>query len=339
MRETYEVGPGRTVTVTVEVTDAQAAKAYEPEATAEVLAKNYVRARQEIKRLEEELGRRASMVEELDETEDKLEKATRGHVCTGGCTENSHVAFVGRQTLVQAEKDRDSARRRVAELEIELAHSVHREAKLEEKVRGYDTDRHTERDRADQNKAWAERAEANGARLSANLVQAERERNSARIQIAELEEKLALSEHLAKRVREFDLDRQTERDWADGMAREVVAAKDRADALADRLAQAEKSLAKSRELVVSKNRVLNDKCDELRETRDQLTKLRRALAGAIDREVELVVEVEELTSKIDRTRDVLTEPDVISSRDRAARNATESEILARSIGDALDALA
>lgn len=37
------------------------------------------------------------------------EKLLKGHVCTGGCTENSHVAFVGRQALTDME-------RKVAEL-------------------------------------------------------------------------------------------------------------------------------------------------------------------------------------------------------------------------------
>jgi hypothetical protein len=70
--------------------------------------------------------------------------------------------------------------RRVAELERLLALSAAREDALEARVqellgelagaenraRAYDQDRHAERDRANQNRAWAERAEAAVARMA-----------------------------------------------------------------------------------------------------------------------------------------------------------------------------
>lgn len=87
------------------------------------------------------------------------------------------AAEVGDAQASEAELVAGPLRRQVAELEC--------------KVRGYDLDRHTEQRRADENKAWAERAEANGSRLSAALVQAEKDRDSARRRVAELERTLA----------------------------------------------------------------------------------------------------------------------------------------------------
>lgn len=38
------------------------------------------------------------------ELEDKLERIDRGHVCTGSCKPNAHVAFAGRQRIEELEK-------------------------------------------------------------------------------------------------------------------------------------------------------------------------------------------------------------------------------------------
>lgn len=93
----------------------------------------------------------------IEELEARLEK---GHVCTEACRPNAHVAFLGRKRLDEAEAEASEARRRVIELTAELAE---------------------QRQRADANQAWAERAEgrvsAYGLDLSATrrkLADAER---------------------------------------------------------------------------------------------------------------------------------------------------------------------
>lgn len=103
------------------------------------------------------------------------------------------AAEVGDLQASEAELVAAPLRRRVAELERENADADRRINALTGQVQGYDHDRHTERDRADQNRAWAERAEANGVKLSATLVQAEKDRDSARRRVAELEAQLARS--------------------------------------------------------------------------------------------------------------------------------------------------
>lgn len=79
-------------------------------------------------------------------------------------------------------------RGRIAELERTLAGAIDREAKLDEeltrragivkrlenKVEAYDTDRHTERDRADQNKKWAETEAEKAEGLSSRIAELER---------------------------------------------------------------------------------------------------------------------------------------------------------------------
>lgn len=80
----------------------------------------------------------------------------------------------------------EKAKSRVAELEEE-------NQRLARQVCEFDRDRRTEQRRADENKAWAGRAEGNGARLSEALVQAEKDRDNARRRVAELERSLALS--------------------------------------------------------------------------------------------------------------------------------------------------
>lgn len=53
-----------------------------------------------------------------DEAEAKL---MEGHVCTGGCTENSHVAFVGRQALVKLENKVAELTRRIDNARVLLS--------------------------------------------------------------------------------------------------------------------------------------------------------------------------------------------------------------------------
>lgn len=112
------------------------------------------------------------------------------------------------KAAVDAERELVTAQRQVADLEGELASATrHADAleqaraalekqlgeairALEYKVVEYDRDRTTERDRADQNKAWAERAEANGSRLSAALVEAEKDRDRLAAQIGRIKDKV-----------------------------------------------------------------------------------------------------------------------------------------------------
>jgi hypothetical protein len=126
--------------------------------------------------------------------ETELERYRKAHVCTDSCKPNAHVAFTGSQIVKELETELANERQEIERLERENEeYHLNRIKKLETKVREYDKDRHTERDRADQNKAWAERAEANGSRLSAALVQAEKDRDSARRRVAELEAQLSRS--------------------------------------------------------------------------------------------------------------------------------------------------
>ncbi len=125
--------------------------------------------------------------------ETELERYRKAHVCTDSCKPNAHVAFTGSQIVKELETELANERQEIERLERENEDADRRINALTGQVRGYDHDRHTERDRADQNKAWAERAEANGARLSAALVQAEKDRDSARRRVAELEAQLSRS--------------------------------------------------------------------------------------------------------------------------------------------------
>lgn len=134
------------------------------------------------------------------ELEYDLERYRRAHVCTVECKPNAHTAFQGRVLVAELEVKIQTERGRADRAEA-LAAAQHERAKETESNEEYhlkrieelDRDRHTERDRADQNKAWAERAEANGVKLSAALVEAEKQRDSARRRVAELEDQLARS--------------------------------------------------------------------------------------------------------------------------------------------------
>lgn len=149
MRETYQIEPGRTVTVTIEASDAPA--------TGERLYT--AREVGDLQASEAELVS-APLRRELAETKRELDRRT--------------------QERDERERARAGQEARVRELERLLALSVAREDALEvrvsgllgelagaeNRVRAYDQDRHTERDRANQNRAWAERAEAATARMA-----------------------------------------------------------------------------------------------------------------------------------------------------------------------------
>lgn len=149
-RVRIEVAPGQRAEIQI-VDDRVSTYANQ---AAEVLAENYARAQARIRELEAELVKRpterlytaeevgdlqareaelvaAPLRRQVQELTVKLAQATKGHVCTESCKPNAHVAFTGRKRLQEAEAQ----------------------------VREYDRDRKTELDRADQNKAWAERAE------------------------------------------------------------------------------------------------------------------------------------------------------------------------------------
>lgn len=170
-------------------------------------------------------------------------------------------------------------RRRIAELERALADAISRESGLEEKIRGYDHDRHTERDRADR---------------QTKLVQEERTRGNN---------------------------------------------------LAQRLAQAEKSLAESRDLVTFKNRILNDKDDELRVVRghaDRLTREHEARIKARDEETDQRVKardrlLNDATTKIENARVILLDSQIKVAQDKAVTKAAVT--MAEAIGRVLDTLA
>jgi len=99
-----------TVTITVPATGP--AEAYDPEKAAQVMAGNYQRARERVTELEAELDR-----------------ARKGHVCTERCTRDRHVAFTGRQRLIEAEQQVNSleiqlevSRQQVTDLKAQAQH-------------------------------------------------------------------------------------------------------------------------------------------------------------------------------------------------------------------------
>jgi hypothetical protein len=159
---------------------------------------------------------------------------------------------------------------------------VSRIVELEEKVRGYDEDRHTERDRAD----FLERGKADLIRMAAQSDN----------QVKELERLLA------KEVQRAD--------------------------------EAETRLTQSRELVDFKNRILNDRDNDLAAVRDVANREKRRADEAeaklmkghvctggcsenrhvafVGRQAleKLENQVAELTSRIDNTRVILSTPEV-----------------------------
>jgi chromosome segregation ATPase len=132
----------------------------------------------------------------IEEMAARLEK---GHVCTEACRPNAHVAFLGRREVNKLENERDRFKARIAELErrfkariaeLERELSTARlsdqgagsriaELKLEAEAsqahqRVIEIQREVEyqRERADQNRAWAERAEGRVAATGLELADA-----------------------------------------------------------------------------------------------------------------------------------------------------------------------
>lgn len=95
---------------------------YDPAAAAEVLAENYQRATDKIKDLEKQLSRWMN-----------------GHVCTDRCSEDKHVAFIGRQRLM--------------DLEADIARRIDNHAELERQVAAAQAAREIETKRADEAEA------------------------------------------------------------------------------------------------------------------------------------------------------------------------------------------
>ena len=200
----------------------------------------------------------------------ELARHRNAHGCTYGCQPNAHVAFTGHQ-MVKDLQDK------VAELEKSMAESRElvefktrvadeneeyllqrikgREAVAQEwrrKAEGWDHDRHMERDRADQNQAWAERAEANGAELSAAMVQAEKDRDSARNRVAELERQLAAS---------IERENQAETHYAERAAehqRSIAARENLLSAATTRIREARNILA-APGVVATRNEIVTSK--------------------------------------------------------------------------------
>lgn len=180
---------------------------------------------------------------------------------------------------------------------------------------------------------------------------------------------------LREKVHAFNLDRKTERDRADRERQRASELKDRLSSseglvqeertrgnnLAERLAKAEKALAESRELVAFKNRILNDKDDELREVRGHADQLKKRAEDAesklmaghvctaacsenqhvafVGRKAltEMENQVAELTRQIDNARVILADPQLEDARKSIVTRNTIA--LDKAIGKALDALA
>jgi hypothetical protein len=110
-----------------------------------------------------------------------LERYQTAHVCTSRCSINSHVAFEGSRIVKDLERELAESRQSTQARDRLLATATEERDRFkagmetaEVQLKGYDEDRRTERDRADENREWAERAELNCARLSAALVAAEK---------------------------------------------------------------------------------------------------------------------------------------------------------------------
>lgn len=202
MRETYQIEPGRTVTVTIETSDGPAERLYTARevgdlqaSEAELVAaplraeinalKNRVetvgRARREA---EEKL---AQLPTELDWAAVRAERdaANQRAIRMERKLDQERQRRASELALVEGQRDNALDRTRELErllalgaaredaLEIrvrgllgELAGAEGRVQALETKVRNYDQDRHSERDRADKNREWAERAELRVAQMA-----------------------------------------------------------------------------------------------------------------------------------------------------------------------------
>jgi hypothetical protein len=137
MEETYEVGPGRVVTIRIQVDDAMST--YDPGKDERFarLVENYARSLDRVRQLEDEVARL---------------KRDRG-------TKDDHTADGGWARAYKLSGELDTALQTLDVREKETDRLIDRVAKLENQVREYDRDRTTERDRADQNRQWAERTE------------------------------------------------------------------------------------------------------------------------------------------------------------------------------------
>jgi chromosome segregation ATPase len=172
MRETYEVGPGQTITVIVETNGAVATEA---EVNAlENRLKTVSRARREA---EEKLAQAPT---ELDWAAVRAERDAASQRAARLERKLGEERQRRARDLALVESQRDGYANRIRELERLLALGAAREDALEIKVnglmgelagaenraRGYDQDRHTERDRANRNQEWAERAETRLAQMA-----------------------------------------------------------------------------------------------------------------------------------------------------------------------------
>lgn len=154
MRETYEIGPGRTVTVTIEASDATGERLYTAREVGDLQASEaeLVAAplRRELAEVKRELTRRT-------EERDERERARAG--------QEARVRELERLLALSVARE-DALEIKVQGLLGDLAGAENRVQTLDAKVRMYDTDRHTERDRANKNREWAERAELRVAQMA-----------------------------------------------------------------------------------------------------------------------------------------------------------------------------
>lgn len=121
--------------------------------------------REEVSRLERQV---AELRELLTQRDDALDQAALD------LGESRDKARKSREATGLAVNDRNRMARRVSELESSLAKSMGRETELEAQVERYKDSAYRENERAAQNKGWAERAEANGVRLSQALLEVEK---------------------------------------------------------------------------------------------------------------------------------------------------------------------
>lgn len=270
------------VTIEIRATSNEVVKVLSEPPEAEVLAEKYGRARREVTQLEADLTRiRAAVLgTELARELKEYREASAAMLLVEALTEVRRVIGatdssvsnrlytaeeVGILQASEAELVASPLRRRVAELERTLAESrelVEFKTRVADDIDVERAELHkkaqTEKDRADRNKVWAERAEANGVKLSEALVEAEKQRDSARRRVAELEKQLTRSIEQANKL---EVDAAEEKE----IHRRLLAARDHLlEAATTRIKQAKEILAapkvtKARdEIVTSKGAILAD---------------------------------------------------------------------------------
>jgi hypothetical protein len=189
----------------------------------------------------------------------------------------------------------------------------------------------------------AETRDRSNGELRRRIAELERSLSTSMGRESDLEEKLAVSEHLAHRVREFDRDRHTEQRRADEN-REWAK---RAEA---KLAETLTALEESRALVAQRDAALDQAADDLRASRDfraqEREEARRRIAerdATAVRQAEIIADVKSMVSgfRADQALAEGADPeehmDVLARKIKLIRRAVSLDPRAVSLDRTLDA--